>query len=230
MRLRWLAVVAASVLMFAIVGPADCNNFGGHDVTSSCCFMYGTRAAIGTPASDFTLAPATFGLMRVSSSSSNSLIQAGFGQTLGIALDNSCSSTTLKHFTEVVWPGILPGICSWHGSPGYGVAYKYSTFKENSSNTWWDAAIDGVVKDRGDLKFQTSTESLAGGEIGGTGAQTSGHLYGCYGCNGNLAWQRATLPAAQSWFTIQSSNPLNGDGRWTIGLGASPFTISHPYP
>jgi hypothetical protein len=192
--------------------------------------MYGSRADIGSPASDFTLGFATFGVMRVTSESTFSAVQVGYGQTNGVAIDNSCSSSTIKNYYELLLPNILPGICAWVGNPGYGVANKYSTFKENSSDTWWDGAINGVVKARGDLQFQTSTNSVSGGEIGGGGNQSTGHLYGCYGCNGNLAWQRATLPASASWFTIQASNPLNGDGRWTIGPGASPFTISHPYP
>jgi hypothetical protein len=227
---RYVALVAAAVLMLGVASPAAGSNFGGHYLDSSCCFMYGTRADIGSPASDFTLAPFTIGVVRVSSESSFSLAQTGFGQTNGQAIDNSCSSSTLKNYYEIILPNILPGICGWVGTTGYGVANKYSSFKDNSSDTWWDVAVNGVVKQRADLKFQTATRSVASGEITGSGNQSSGHLYGCYGCNGNLAWQRATLPASQSWFTIQSSNPLNDDGRWTIGPGGSPFTISHPYP
>jgi hypothetical protein len=229
MGLRWLPLVAASVLMFAIARPAEGNNFGGHYVNASCCSMYGSRADIATPASDFTLGFGTFGVMRVTSEGSSSAVQVGFGQTNGVAIDNNCSSSTLKNYYEIILNTGVP-VCGWVGTPGYGVANKYSTFKTNSSDTYWSGAVNGVVKVSGDLGFQISTNSVAGGEIGGFGNQNSGHLYGCYGCNGNLAWQRATLPASQSWFTIQASNPLNSDGRWTIGPGASPFTISHPYP
>lgn len=229
MARRGLAAMGAVVLIGIGVGSASANNFGGHYVSSSCCFMYGSRADIATPASNFTLQPGTFGVMRVTSESTPKIIQAGYGQTNGAVLTNGCgANSTLKNYVEVIDKfGVAS--CSWVGVPGYGVANKYSTFKENSSDTWWDAAVNGVVKTSGDLGFQTSGLSVAGGELG-PGTVTSGHLYGCYGCNGNLAWQRATLPASQSWVTIQSSNPLNDDTRWTIGPGASPFTISHPYP
>jgi hypothetical protein len=224
------SVVAAVAFAVAVTaGPASANNLGGHYVDSSCCTMYGTRADIGSPASDFTLGIATFGVMRVSSEGLSSLIQTGYGQTNGAAIDNSCSSSTLKNYYEIIYPNVFPGLCSWVGTPGYGVANKYSTFRETAATTW-DAAVNGVVKARADLQFSASTYSNAGGEIGGDGNQSSGHLYGCYGCNGNLAWQRATTINGGSWVTIQSSNPLNGDSRWTIGPGASPFTISHPYP
>jgi hypothetical protein len=123
-----------------------------------------------------------------------------------------------------------PGVCSFIGSPGYGAVHKYSTFRASSTSTTWDAAVDGVVKVAVDLQFTSSQDSVSGGEINGTGATDSGHLYGCYGCSGNLAWQRATAPASASWTTIQSSNPLNDDGRWTIGTTPSPFSVSHPYP
>ena len=193
--------------------------------------MYGTRADIGTPALDFTLGFGTFGLMRVSSDSASggALMQTGFAQTNGWSLDGSCSSTTLKIFYEYVLPNILPGICGFLSSPGYGVAHKYSSFR-STSGTVWNGAVDGVVKASADLSFSVSSSSESGGEINGTGANNTGHLYGCYGCNGNLAWQRATAPGAASWYTIQSSYPFNDDGRWTIGATPSPFTISHPYP
>ena len=216
----WPGLLGAAALMGVTAAPAFGNNFGGHYL----------RADIGSPATDFTLAFATFGVMRVTSESSYSLIQTGYGQTNSFALDNSCSSSTIKNYFEVLLPNIFPGICGWVGNPGYGIANKYSTFKDNSSDTYWDGAVNGVVKAHYDLQFSTSATSASGGEIGGSGNQNSGHLYGCYGCNGNLAWQRATLPGSASWFTIQASNPLNSDGRWTIGPGASPFTISHPYP
>lgn len=221
--------MGAVVLMGIGVGSASANNFGGHTVSSSCCFIYGSRADIGTPASNFTLALGTFGVMRVTSEGSPGLVQAGYGQTNGAVLTNGCdANSTLKNYVETISKFGLAS-CSWVGVPGYGVANKYSAFKDNSSDTWWDAAVNGVVKTSEDLGFQTAPLIVAGGELG-SGNVTTGHLYGCYGCNGNLAWQRATLPASQSWVTIQSSNPLNGDTRWTIGPGASPFTISHPYP
>jgi hypothetical protein len=192
--------------------------------------MYGTRADIGTPSSDFTLAFGTFGLMRVASESTNALMQTGFAQTNSWKLDGSCSTSTLKSYYEYLLPNVLPGICGFVGTPGYGVAHKYSSFRASSSSTVWDGAVDGVVKASVDLGFSTSTASVAGGEINGDGTTNSGHLYGCYGCSGNLAWQRATAPGGASWFTIQMSNPLNDDGRWTIGTTPSPFTISHPFP
>jgi hypothetical protein len=221
--------------MASPASPAFGNNLGGHYVDASCCTMYGTRADIGSPATDFTLSFQTFGVMRVSSEGSvlsdgtQPLIQTGYGQTNGQAIDNTCSSSTIKNYYEIIFPHLFVGECNWVGNPGYGVANKYSTYRETNATTW-DAAVNGVFKARADLGFTASSMSVAGGEIAGPGNQSSGHLYGCYGCNGNLAWQRATSINAGSWFTIQASNPLNGDGRWTIGPGASPFTISHPYP
>jgi hypothetical protein len=156
--------------------------------------------------------------------------QTGYLQTNGILIDNSCSNDShIQNFYEIIFPNGLHN-CGFVGNPGYGVANKYSTFRRCSCDTYWDGAVNGVVKVLGDLQFNYSTFSVAGGEINGAGNTSSGHVYGCYGCNGNLAWQRATAPASASWFTIQASNPLNDDGRWTIGPGASPFTVSHPYP
>jgi hypothetical protein len=226
-------VITALVILggfLAAATRAPASNFGGHYINSSCCLMYGTRADIATPAADFTLAFATFGVVRVSSETPSALIQTGFGQTNGISIDGQCSNTHLQIYWEYLLPNVLPGVCSFIGSPGYGTVHKYSTFRASSMNTMWDAAVDGVVKVAVDLRFSTSEDSVSGGEIAGTGATASGHLYGCYGCNGNLAWQRATAPASAAWTTIQSSNPLNDDGRWTIGTTPSPFSVSHPYP
>jgi hypothetical protein len=231
MRLRWLASLGLVVLM--MVAPSSAfglPNFGGHRVSETCCLMYGTRADIGSPATDFTLSLGTFGAMRVVSEGVVALIQTGYLQTNGFSVGNNCTNGShIQNFYEVIFANGLE-ICGFVGFPGYGVANKYSTYRRNSTDTIWNAAVNGVTKASGDLQMSHSTRSVSGGEINGSGNTNSGHLYGCYGCNGNLAWQRATAPASASWFTIQSSDPLNDDTRWTIGPGASPFTISHPYP
>src|SRR5919201_534424 len=149
----WPGLLGAAALMGVTAAPAFGNNFGGHYLDASCCYMYGSRADIGSPATDFTLAFATFGVMRVTSESSYSLIQTGYGQTNSFALDNSCSSSTIKNYFEVLLPNIFPGICGWVGNPGYGIANKYSTFKDNSSDTYWDGAVNGVGKAHYDLQF-----------------------------------------------------------------------------
>jgi hypothetical protein len=178
MARRGLAALMGAVVMGIGVGSASANVFGGHYVSSSCCFMYGSPADIATPASNFTLAPGTFGVMRVTSESTTTLIQAGYGQTNGAVLTNGCSAnSTLKNYYETINKFGLAN-CGWVGVPGYGVANKYSTFKANSSDTWWNAAVNGVVKTTDDLGFQTSTHTVAGGELG-PGYVNTGHLYGC---------------------------------------------------
>lgn len=196
--------------------------------------MYGSRSDIGVPCCDFTPSLATFDLMRVSSESADdsALIQIGFGQTNGQALGNCGFASALTNYYEWFTGGGINEHCLWMNAPGYGTRHLYSTFRSTTtpSTTTWKAGIDSTTKVTADLGFSIAGLTVSGGEINGSGNQSSGHLYGCYGCNGGIPWQRATAPGGTQWFTIQQSNPLNDDGRWTIGTTPSPFTISHPYP
>lgn len=229
MRSVAFAILGAIAGLLAPVGIAA--NFGGHTVNSGCCAMYGSRADIGVPCCDFTLPFAVAGAVRVSSEHGGSLIQVGFAQTNSISTGNCGSSPSLSNYYEII---TVTGFesCLYLGGPGYGTVHRYSTYRSTttSSTTTWKAAIDGVTQATFDLGFDVAWLTVASGELTGTGNTGSGHVYGCYGCNGNLGWQRATAPGGSQWYTVQQSNPLNDDTRWTIGTTPSPFAVSHPYP
>jgi hypothetical protein len=64
-----------------------------------------------------------------------------------------------------------------------------------------------------DLGFSTAAYVLAGGEIVGP-FTTEGYVYGCYGCSGYLAWQRATAAGGCDWYTIQQAYARQDDANW----------------
>jgi hypothetical protein len=232
-----LVFAAVLLLVAAAVVPAaaQANNFGGHWL-GGCCFQ-GSRSDITTPCCDFTLSFGTFGIMRADTEdpSNAALIQIGYAQTNAVLIDSVCRADSIQYFWEYLhsFTGLYTCSTSW-GAPGYGVTHRYSTWRATTtpSDTLWKAGVDGVTKVSQDIGISNGSEVIAGGEIGGGGNTGSGHLYGCFGCaSGGTPWQWSQTAGGAGWITIGSEcSPLNSDGRWTIGLCPTPFTVTHPYP
>jgi hypothetical protein len=118
--------------------------------------------------------------------------------------------------------------CAWLGPTSWGGAEDYSTYRSNTtpSLTTWKAATNQLTVLTKDLGVSSMDLVKGGGEF--NGLPNIGTAYGCYGCNGLMAFQRATAPGGSNWYTIQGGTVQNTDFCWRVSAVPSPFYVNHP--
>ncbi len=239
-------LIAIALTLAAASGAQGGNNFGARFVTSSCCTLYGDRSDIRLPSTQFVFPPSGgFALMRVAADRPEGIWPGGSAIQVGYAARNAnqqfsgcdlAHGTVITGFSETLLPFYGSPLCSWYGANTLLTTHKYSVNKYSGDQ--WITFIDGSLKDSENMCASScasypwdccSDRVLAGGEIA-VGPSAVAQVYGCYGCDGNLAWQRATAPSGNGWFTIQQANPINTDGQWLVQAPPSPLAFYHGYP
>ena len=209
--------------------------------------VFGTRAAIRTPESDFQLPGGTLAVFRVAAqdfpSRDSGQLQAGFGMTNNASM-NCGGRSSLTYFYEFIAGPSSPFVCRWLDISGvdppfqYGHSRVFTVARDSSecgsgeSTKTWRVWVDDLA-----LFCATWVNRLkvgpiqAGGEIAHRTEILRAQMSACYGCSGARVWQKAynVSVGGPSWKTIRSAQnePESQSRGWTIAPLPGAWSISN---